>query len=609
MALESHTFAGQRYEFRADAAHADVATLLLDPLQDVIVSRRFDPTSDTQACDDLEDDYWSPLFLFAVRSDESNFQRCLHRLIDLQSEELRALQGSARQCGGVLILPTATLEARDDPSRLAQLTEVYRSVICRYIGGDPSSSMADDGSPAAASSSVATPNGNANEWLRRNIAIVVKELQTSRATTDVASLIIPLGDYVLGLRTCPQSVMDIFTPAVSAVDAPTPTPSFAFPVRQPRTMWTVARLLLREARIPKNSVDEVLPKDLSKDVWAATVAARFVAASDLVTFDHVAVAPSDRELSDAVREFSFFITLAGLRNVPDPAPSAAQTLRLADHLLRVIQNCRQQNQIVALFSVPETHSDARRLYTTVGDDGFVIKSDAPIEAMQRPLLDLCTSQPKMMTLWLPFWLHILDAVADEFPSPTASSAPSASSALPSSSTVANGNSADIDEVDVTDETFDDSLQDANIKVRFGHYRRLKQMLTGMMTRFNNQQSVGITPSTASESGGGCCGGHHGHHPPREATVEAVARKLSFDDAQSWFGDNAAKLSDKVKLKGYALFKQATVGDVQGSRPWLVDVRGRAKYDAWANVKGMTKADAETAYTDMVNRLMGGERDV
>ena len=35
---------------------------------------------------------------------------------------------------------------------------------------------------------------------------------------------------------------------------------------------------------------------------------------------------------------------------------------------------------------------------------------------------------------------------------------------------------------------------------------------------------------------------------------------------------------------YAHFKQATDGDVSGSRPGLLDVKGRAKFDAWARLK-------------------------
>ena len=41
----------------------------------------------------------------------------------------------------------------------------------------------------------------------------------------------------------------------------------------------------------------------------------------------------------------------------------------------------------------------------------------------------------------------------------------------------------------------------------------------------------------------------------------------------------------VLLKLYGLYKQATAGDVSGKRPGMLDVRGRAKYDAWAGRAG------------------------
>ena len=42
---------------------------------------------------------------------------------------------------------------------------------------------------------------------------------------------------------------------------------------------------------------------------------------------------------------------------------------------------------------------------------------------------------------------------------------------------------------------------------------------------------------------------------------------------------------------YALFKQATEGDVAGKRPGMLDLKGRAKFDAWAARKGLSSAEA------------------
>ncbi|HVV86352.1 MAG TPA: acyl-CoA-binding protein [Kofleriaceae bacterium] len=59
-----------------------------------------------------------------------------------------------------------------------------------------------------------------------------------------------------------------------------------------------------------------------------------------------------------------------------------------------------------------------------------------------------------------------------------------------------------------------------------------------------------------------------------------------------------------QLALYALYKQATAGDVAGARPGLLDVRGRAKYDAWAGKKGLSAADARAAYVALVAKLVG-----
>ncbi len=61
-------------------------------------------------------------------------------------------------------------------------------------------------------------------------------------------------------------------------------------------------------------------------------------------------------------------------------------------------------------------------------------------------------------------------------------------------------------------------------------------------------------------------------------------------------------SDEQLLELYALYKQATVGDVQGEEPGLFDFVGRAKYDAWAKRKGMTPEAARQAYIQLVDRL-------
>lgn len=62
--------------------------------------------------------------------------------------------------------------------------------------------------------------------------------------------------------------------------------------------------------------------------------------------------------------------------------------------------------------------------------------------------------------------------------------------------------------------------------------------------------------------------------------------------------------NETMLKLYALFKQGKVGDVTGSRPGMFDMVGRAKYDAWAALKGTSRESAMQAYVDLVASLGG-----
>jgi acyl-CoA-binding protein len=56
------------------------------------------------------------------------------------------------------------------------------------------------------------------------------------------------------------------------------------------------------------------------------------------------------------------------------------------------------------------------------------------------------------------------------------------------------------------------------------------------------------------------------------------------------------------LKIYALFKQGSNGDVGGERPGFTDMVGRAKYDAWAALKGTSQEDAQQQYVDLIDEL-------
>jgi len=60
--------------------------------------------------------------------------------------------------------------------------------------------------------------------------------------------------------------------------------------------------------------------------------------------------------------------------------------------------------------------------------------------------------------------------------------------------------------------------------------------------------------------------------------------------------------NEVLLELYGLYKQATMGDVTGEEPGPFDFVGRAKYDAWAARRGLTREEAMAAYIARVDQL-------
>jgi diazepam-binding inhibitor (GABA receptor modulator, acyl-CoA-binding protein) len=76
----------------------------------------------------------------------------------------------------------------------------------------------------------------------------------------------------------------------------------------------------------------------------------------------------------------------------------------------------------------------------------------------------------------------------------------------------------------------------------------------------------------------------------------------FESAVSRSKELTQKPSSEELLQLYALFKQATAGDVSGERPGGFDFKAIAKYDSWADLKGKTKALAMSEYISLVDKL-------
>lgn len=79
-------------------------------------------------------------------------------------------------------------------------------------------------------------------------------------------------------------------------------------------------------------------------------------------------------------------------------------------------------------------------------------------------------------------------------------------------------------------------------------------------------------------------------------------QTNFEIAAEEVKGLSAKPDNETLLKLYAFYKQATGGDVKGKRPGFTDFAGRAKYDAWAKIRGKSEDEAMQAYIDLVEKL-------
>lgn len=62
-------------------------------------------------------------------------------------------------------------------------------------------------------------------------------------------------------------------------------------------------------------------------------------------------------------------------------------------------------------------------------------------------------------------------------------------------------------------------------------------------------------------------------------------------------------SDDELLKLYGLFKQTTIGDNETSKPGMFDLKGKYKWQSWADLKGTSQEDAEKQYIELADELL------
>ncbi len=82
-------------------------------------------------------------------------------------------------------------------------------------------------------------------------------------------------------------------------------------------------------------------------------------------------------------------------------------------------------------------------------------------------------------------------------------------------------------------------------------------------------------------------------------------KEQFEKAVTDSKSLADKPSNETLLQLYSLYKQSTQGDVSGEGPSNpFDFVNKAKYDAWAALKGKTSEESMQQYVELVNKLKG-----
>ena len=79
-------------------------------------------------------------------------------------------------------------------------------------------------------------------------------------------------------------------------------------------------------------------------------------------------------------------------------------------------------------------------------------------------------------------------------------------------------------------------------------------------------------------------------------------KSQFEQAVADSKQLPEKPDNMTLLKIYSLYKQATEGDVEGKRPGFTDMVGRAKWDAWNELKGKSGDEAMQEYVDLIEGL-------
>ncbi|NXT12136.1 ECI2 isomerase, partial [Prunella fulvescens] len=96
-----------------------------------------------------------------------------------------------------------------------------------------------------------------------------------------------------------------------------------------------------------------------------------------------------------------------------------------------------------------------------------------------------------------------------------------------------------------------------------------------------------------------------HHLHMTAATMQVSQK-DFQKAQEQLKLLKKDPGNEMKLKLYALFKQATEGPCNAPKPGMLDFVKKAKWDAWNSLGNLSQDDARQKYAELVSSLVSAE---
>lgn len=81
-------------------------------------------------------------------------------------------------------------------------------------------------------------------------------------------------------------------------------------------------------------------------------------------------------------------------------------------------------------------------------------------------------------------------------------------------------------------------------------------------------------------------------------------KEQFEQAAAESKTLSEKPNNEILLQLYSLYKQGSIGNVNMDPPSNpFDFVAKAKYEAWASLKGKSTTDAMTEYIELVKKLL------